>query len=48
MELLFPVARTQEVDIPGQLALGVRMLQAQAHLHNGVIHFCHTSEYSIL
>ena len=37
------MARDQEVDIPTQLALGVRLLQAQAHDHNGVIHFCHTS-----
>lgn len=27
------VARDQEVDIPTQLALGVRLLQAQAHLY---------------
>jgi hypothetical protein len=27
------VARDQDVDIPTQLALGVRLLQAQAHLH---------------
>ncbi len=26
------VARTQEVDLPGQLDLGVRMLQAQSHM----------------
>ena len=38
------VARDQEVDIPTQLDLGVRLLQAQAHLgDDGVIHFCHTS-----
>jgi hypothetical protein len=37
------VARDQEVDIPTQLALGVRLLQAQAHNNKGVIHFCHTS-----
>jgi hypothetical protein len=39
------VARDQEVDVPTQLGLGVRLLQAQAHLNNGVIHFCHTSEH---
>ncbi|EDQ99754.1 uncharacterized protein LACBIDRAFT_315221 [Laccaria bicolor S238N-H82] len=34
------------VDIPTQLALGVRLLQAQAHLNRkGVFHFCHTSCY---
>ncbi|KAJ6552991.1 PLC-like phosphodiesterase [Mycena capillaripes] len=39
----FALARDQEVDIPTQLGLGVRLLQAQAHLNDGVIHFCHTS-----
>jgi hypothetical protein len=39
------VARDQEVDVPTQLGLGVRLLQAQVHLNNGVIHFCHTSEH---
>ncbi|KAF9448750.1 PLC-like phosphodiesterase [Macrolepiota fuliginosa MF-IS2] len=37
------LARTQEVDIPNQLKLGVRMLQAQGHLNKDVLHFCHTS-----
>ncbi|KAF9003878.1 PLC-like phosphodiesterase [Cyathus striatus] len=37
------LARDQQVDIPTQLGLGVRLLQAQSHLNNGVIHFCHTS-----
>ena len=37
------VARDQEVGITTQLALGVRLLQAQAHDNNGVLHFCHTS-----
>ncbi|KAJ7115416.1 PLC-like phosphodiesterase [Mycena epipterygia] len=37
------LARDQEVDVPTQLGLGVRLLQAQAHLNDGVIHFCHTS-----
>jgi hypothetical protein len=30
--LLYTVARTQEVDVATQLRLGVRMLQAQAHM----------------
>ncbi|KAJ7163764.1 PLC-like phosphodiesterase [Mycena filopes] len=37
------LARDQEVDIPSQLALGVRLLQAQSHVSDGVLHFCHTS-----
>ncbi|KAA1467265.1 PLC-like phosphodiesterase [Dentipellis sp. KUC8613] len=37
------LARDQEVSVPDQLSLGVRLLQAQAHENNGVIHFCHTS-----
>ncbi|KAJ6614223.1 PLC-like phosphodiesterase [Mycena sp. CBHHK59/15] len=37
------VARDQEVDIPTQLGLRIRLLQAQAHMNNGVLHFCHTS-----
>ncbi|KAI0331207.1 PLC-like phosphodiesterase [Cubamyces sp. BRFM 1775] len=37
------LARDQEVDIPSQLGLGVRLLQAQAHVNDGVLHFCHTS-----
>ncbi|KAJ7073397.1 PLC-like phosphodiesterase [Mycena belliarum] len=39
----FALARDQEVDITTQLGLGVRLLQAQAHMNGGVIHFCHTS-----
>lgn len=39
------LARDQEVDISTQLTLGVRLLQAQAHLNRkGVLHFCHTSD----
>ncbi|CAL1707846.1 unnamed protein product [Somion occarium] len=38
----FALARDQEVDIPTQLGLGVRLLQAQAHMKNGALHFCHT------
>ncbi|XP_006456425.1 hypothetical protein AGABI2DRAFT_228373 [Agaricus bisporus var. bisporus H97] len=37
------LARDQQVDIPTQLNLGVRLLQAQSHVNDGVIHFCHTS-----
>jgi len=37
------LARDQSVDIPTQLSLGVRLLQAQAHMNDGDIHFCHTS-----
>ncbi|KAJ7496453.1 PLC-like phosphodiesterase [Mycena latifolia] len=37
------LARDQEVDIPTQLGLGIRMLQAQSHVKDGVLHFCHTS-----
>ncbi|KAJ7640820.1 PLC-like phosphodiesterase [Mycena polygramma] len=36
------LARDQEVDVPTQLSLGIRLLQAQSHLNNGVLHFCHT------
>ncbi|KAJ7697687.1 PLC-like phosphodiesterase [Mycena rosella] len=37
------LARDQEVDVPTQLSLGIRLLQAQSHVNNGVLHFCHTS-----
>jgi hypothetical protein len=39
------LARDQEVDIPTQLGLGVRLLQAQSHTNSldGQLHFCHTS-----
>ncbi|KAF8968511.1 PLC-like phosphodiesterase [Flammula alnicola] len=41
----FALARDQEVDIPTQLSLGVRLLQAQSHVNqeDGQLHFCHTS-----
>ncbi|KAJ7137505.1 PLC-like phosphodiesterase [Mycena crocata] len=42
-EDVFALARDQEVDIPTQLRLGVRLLQAQAHMKGKVLHFCHTS-----
>ncbi|KAF8636279.1 hypothetical protein AX17_003658 [Amanita inopinata Kibby_2008] len=35
--------RDQEIDIPAQLGLGVRLLQAQSHVWDGALHFCHTS-----
>jgi len=37
------LARDQSVDVPTQLKLGVRLLQAQSHMKDGQIHFCHTS-----
>ncbi|KIM43916.1 hypothetical protein M413DRAFT_68325 [Hebeloma cylindrosporum] len=40
----FALARDQEVNITTQLNLGVRLLQAQAHMSkDGTLHFCHTS-----
>jgi len=39
----FAFARTQEVDVQTQLMMGVRMLQAQAHMNREDLHFCHTS-----
>ncbi|KAJ3758875.1 PLC-like phosphodiesterase [Lentinula raphanica] len=42
------LARDQEVDIPTQLGLGVRFLQAEGHLNDGVLHFCHTSKHDLL
>ncbi|KIM36291.1 hypothetical protein M413DRAFT_20602 [Hebeloma cylindrosporum] len=41
----FALARDQEVNITTQLNLGVRLLQAQAHINekDGTLHFCHTS-----
>lgn len=41
---LLALARDQEIDVPSQLNLGVRLLQAQSHMNDGVLHFCHTSE----
>ncbi|KIJ27232.1 hypothetical protein M422DRAFT_191249, partial [Sphaerobolus stellatus SS14] len=37
------LARTQTEDLTSQLESGVRLLQAQSHMSNGVLHFCHTS-----
>ncbi|KAI0735039.1 PLC-like phosphodiesterase [Earliella scabrosa] len=37
------LAVNQDYDIEQQLNDGVRMLQSQAHLKDGVIHLCHTS-----
>ncbi|KAJ7500646.1 PLC-like phosphodiesterase [Mycena galericulata] len=42
----FALARDQEVDIPTQLSLGIRLLQAQGHMNGDVLHFCHTSTYA--
>jgi hypothetical protein len=39
----FALARTQEVDVDTQLMMGVRLLQAQAHMNRKDLHFCHTS-----
>ena len=39
------LSRNQEVDVTSQLNLGVRLLQAQSHVWQGKLHFCHTSEY---
>jgi len=39
----FALARTQEVDVTTQLMMGVRLLQLQAHMNRGILHFCHTS-----
>ncbi|KAK7044569.1 PLC-like phosphodiesterase [Favolaschia claudopus] len=40
---LLVLARDQEVDITKQLDLGIRLLQAQSHVKDGQLHFCHTS-----
>ncbi|KIL57774.1 hypothetical protein M378DRAFT_27832 [Amanita muscaria Koide BX008] len=40
---LFLVSRDQVIDIPFQLNNGVRLLQAQSHMWNNALHFCHTS-----
>jgi hypothetical protein len=39
------ISRDQVVDVPTQLSLGVRLLQAQGRVNrwNGNMHFCHTS-----
>jgi len=39
----FALARTQEVDVATQLRLGVRLLQAQAHMNGKELNFCHTT-----
>jgi len=39
----FALARTQEVDVTAQLRLGVRLLQAQAHMFGKDLNFCHTN-----
>lgn len=37
------LAADQRVDVPTQLSLGVRFLQAQSHIDGGTLKFCHTS-----
>ncbi|KZW04250.1 PLC-like phosphodiesterase [Exidia glandulosa HHB12029] len=37
------VASNQYIDVPSQLNMGVRLLQAQTHLSDDVLHVCHTS-----
>ncbi|KIY50483.1 PLC-like phosphodiesterase [Fistulina hepatica ATCC 64428] len=39
------LSRDQEVDITTQLDLGVRLLQAEAHLWEDELYFCHTIDY---
>ncbi|TEB26200.1 PLC-like phosphodiesterase [Coprinellus micaceus] len=39
----FALSRTQEVPLTEQLNLGARLLQAQSHMVDGKLHFCHTS-----
>ncbi|KAF9481497.1 PLC-like phosphodiesterase [Pholiota conissans] len=39
----FALARNQEVSLKQQLSLGVRMLQAQGHMVDKELHFCHTT-----
>jgi hypothetical protein len=39
----FSLGRDQQIDIPTQLKMGARALQAQAHMHNGQLRFCHTN-----
>lgn len=39
----FAISRTQELPLLDQLNLGARLLQAQSHMFNGNLHFCHTT-----
>ncbi|KAI0293892.1 PLC-like phosphodiesterase [Multifurca ochricompacta] len=40
----FALARDQEVNVPRQLSLGIRLLQAQSHTgFDGLLRFCHTN-----
>ncbi|ESK84174.1 hypothetical protein Moror_16999 [Moniliophthora roreri MCA 2997] len=36
------LSRNQRINVSQQLDLGVRLLQAQAHVDDGELHFCHT------
>lgn len=40
---ILALSRTQEVNLTAQLNHGSRLLQAQSHMKDGVLHFCHTS-----
>ncbi|ESK84168.1 PLC-like phosphodiesterase [Moniliophthora roreri MCA 2997] len=37
------VGRNQVVDVPTQLKLGARLLQAQSHMDGNILKFCHTN-----
>ncbi|TFK19855.1 PLC-like phosphodiesterase [Coprinopsis marcescibilis] len=39
----YAISRTQEVPLEAQMKMGVRLLQAQSHMYNGQLHFCHTT-----
>lgn len=41
---ILDLSRNQEVNVVSQLNLGVRLLQAQSHVREGKLHFCHTSK----
>ncbi|KAF9257123.1 PLC-like phosphodiesterase [Marasmius fiardii PR-910] len=40
---IFAISRDQRLNISEQLELGVRLLQAQSHVEDNELHFCHTS-----
>ena len=44
---ILDLSRNQKVDVISQLNLGVRLLQAQSHMREGKLHFCHTSEHFV-
>lgn len=45
-EDVLDLSRDQEVEVISQLNLGVRLLQAQSHMWEGELHFCHTSKHA--